>query len=350
MRVGAKTKVFVAKVGNKRHTIGPYPRTTLQDARKRLFTIKGDATPAPGPDITLQSAVDLFLTHHCRNYRPRPKSNMIHVLGKLAPLNQKKLASITIHDLHAIIDLQTPSQANKLFCNARTLLRFCMRRKFIQTSPLSDAPLPHKEQSRARVLSDEELKQIWSACSDHTNNMPQTFRTIVKLLICLGSRRNEISSLKWSWISEDRISWPPEIMKNGRSHWLPLLPFTKSILQQIPRNSDLLFPARRHEDRPFSGWSTSNKFLWQHSQVFNATLHDVRRSWASINAAWTPPHVLERALSHVSGTISGVAAIYNKFQYERELIDCYQQWEAHLLKILTPNYPHPEPTPDLCAC
>jgi hypothetical protein len=51
-----------------------------------------------------------------------------------------------------------------------------------------------------------------------------------------------------------------------------------------------------------------------------------------MNAAWAAPHILERALGHISGTISGVAAIYNRFQYEKELIDCYTQWESFLLK------------------
>jgi hypothetical protein len=47
-----------------------------------------------------------------------------------------------------------------------------------------------------------------------------------------------------------------------------------------------------------------------------------------------PPHITERLLNHVSGTISGVAAIYNRWHYLDEMRDAVKLWEKHLFSML----------------
>ena len=45
-------------------------------------------------------------------------------------------------------------------------------------------------------------------------------------------------------------------------------------------------------------------------------LHDLRRTAATGMARMSfPPHVVDKVLNHVSGTIRGVAAVYNRFEY-----------------------------------
>jgi hypothetical protein len=45
-------------------------------------------------------------------------------------------------------------------------------------------------------------------------------------------------------------------------------------------------------------------------------LHDLRRTATTGMARLgVPPHVADRVLNHRSGTISGVAAVYNQFEY-----------------------------------
>jgi len=39
-----------------------------------------------------------------------------------------------------------------------------------------------------------------------------------------------------------------------------------------------------------------------------------------------PPHVADRVLNHTSGTISGVAAVYNRFQYLDERRNALEAW------------------------
>jgi hypothetical protein len=47
--------------------------------------------------------------------------------------------------------------------------------------------------------------------------------------------------------------------------------------------------------------------------------------------------VLERILNHSTGTISGVAAIYNRFRYIDEMRQAIAAWEAKLALLINPT-------------
>jgi integrase len=70
-------------------------------------------------------------------------------------------------------------------------------------------------------------------------------------------------------------------------------------------------------------------------QVAPYTLHDLRRTFATnLAALGTPPHITERLLNHVSGTISGVAEIYNRYAYMDEMRVAVRAWEKRLTGLL----------------
>ena len=62
------------------------------------------------------------------------------------------------------------------------------------------------------------------------------------------------------------------------------------------------------------------------------TFHDFRRSgvtWLAENG--TPPHVADKLLNHVSGTIRGVAAVYQRGEFAEERRRALDAWAAHVL-------------------
>jgi hypothetical protein len=46
------------------------------------------------------------------------------------------------------------------------------------------------------------------------------------------------------------------------------------------------------------------------------------------------PHIIEAVLNHVSGHKRGVAGIYNRARYDREIAAALQLWAAHLIAVL----------------
>ena len=65
------------------------------------------------------------------------------------------------------------------------------------------------------------------------------------------------------------------------------------------------------------------------------TLHDLRRTAASGMAGiGIPPHVVEAVLNHKSGTIKGVAAVYNRYNYLTEKRAALDAWARRLDTIV----------------
>lgn len=49
------------------------------------------------------------------------------------------------------------------------------------------------------------------------------------------------------------------------------------------------------------------------------------------------PHVVEKILNHASGTIRGVAAVYNRHGYQEEKRHALNLWALEIGRILSPK-------------
>jgi integrase len=199
------------------------------------------------------------------------------------------------------------------------------------------------------VLSDNELHSIWRACERRLAfddkacggfkttmpdivKMPRQFAAIVQLLILTGARRGEIAALQADYISNDVCTLPSTLTKNKREHQFPVGPLALSVLAEAMNGGiGTLFPARGANTKPFSGWSKSKAALDKLSGVSGYCLHDLRRTFATrLAELGVAPHVIERLLNHVTGTVSGVAAVYNRASYLAEMRAAIEVWEAYL--------------------
>ena len=98
--------------------------------------------------------------------------------------------------------------------------------------------------------------------------------------------------------------------------------------------NERLFPARGNSHATFSGFSKSKRRFDTDCGIADWTLHDLRRTAATHMAGLgVAPHVVERILNHASGTISGVAAIYNRFGYQSEMRQALAAWEDKIIKL-----------------
>jgi len=66
-------------------------------------------------------------------------------------------------------------------------------------------------------------------------------------------------------------------------------------------------------------------------------LHDLRRTATTGMARLkVAPHVADKVLNHTGGMISGVAAIYNKFEYLDERRDALELWGRQVMALVRP--------------
>ena len=64
------------------------------------------------------------------------------------------------------------------------------------------------------------------------------------------------------------------------------------------------------------------------------TFHDLRRKATTGMARMNfPPHVVDKILNHASGTIRGVAAVYNRFKYREERRAALAAWDRYVLAL-----------------
>jgi len=65
------------------------------------------------------------------------------------------------------------------------------------------------------------------------------------------------------------------------------------------------------------------------------TLHDLRRTAATGMAdIGVQPHIIEAVLNHISGHKVGVAGIYNRSSYEREVKAALALWSDHVRALV----------------
>jgi integrase len=83
--------------------------------------------------------------------------------------------------------------------------------------------------ARERVLTDQELAQVWRACGDND------FGRIVKLLLLTGQRKAEIGELRWTEVDIGEAGCRASAFKNGRPMPCRFLPRRWASIKTVPR-------------------------------------------------------------------------------------------------------------------
>ncbi|MCA8907990.1 MAG: tyrosine-type recombinase/integrase [Rhodospirillaceae bacterium] len=265
--------------------------------------------------------------------------------------------------LNGVADRPAPVMANRLHAHMRRLFRWAVENAVIGASPMAAVKKPSPEKSRDRVLNDSEIAEIWRAAEA----LGHPFGTLVKLLVCTGARRSEIAEAQWADIdwAERKLSIPAARSKNATEHQFPLNDLAMQVLAATPRfeievegkgGKRIMKPApwiiTARGDNALSAFSASKKRLdgimakarpavaegpEDVEPMPHWTIHDIRRSVATGLARMNVPiHVVERLLNHRTGSVSGVAAIYNRHAYWVERRHALDLWNQHLGRLLDP--------------
>jgi integrase len=341
------TKAFVLSYGRTRDrvTIGRYPVISLADARAEAKRILAEHTLGKhrSKRITFQAALTLFVAEKEQKNRASTIRENERILKKyFVRLHDKQLADLSTYDITGITDKlsrDTPGAALHAFWAARTFLRWCVRRRYIQHSPIEGVEAPSKPGSRERVLTDSELRAVIISARSGGS-----YGKLVELLALTGQRRGEIASLDASWIDYETrtITIPSTVAKNRREHLLPYGDRVAAILESLPKQG-LLFPGKG-TDVPFSGFSKAMADFRDACGVQDFTLHDLRRTYATGLARLSvAPQTIEALLNHVTGTLSPLARVYNRHSYLPEAKQAVVQFENYVASLMAAaTIPGPE--------
>lgn len=300
--VGKRSKTFTVVYGAERinKSIGRYPELSLKDARTQAKSLLAKGI-ARGSRDSMPVAISDYYDDCAARVRPNTLREYKRHLNK-APkrrLDNFGCSDIDVEDPHAVI-------AWKVFYN------WCIKQGRTERNPFAHIPVKHG--SRERVLTVDEIKAIWAY--EH-----QPFSDLLKLLFLTGQRRGQIWRLQPEWIGDDTIAFPADVMKGGIAHTIPLGKLSKKLVTQAPFT--------------FNSWSKAKNRCDKHTEVADWTIHDLRRTMATIHASLgTPVHIVETLLAHKSGSISGVAAVYNRYDYMKEAKKAVEKYEKYIQTVV----------------
>ena len=358
---GKASYIVKYNIGTKqrRQSLGPVTRGNLKAMRLLASEVKARARL--GQDViaereatakiragakTLESAYPKFLEGKKSALRPRSFAEVErHIKVAWKPLHQRLLRDITRAEIVGVIDDLEHSNGKVAADRARTSLStffaWAIDRGHCAANPTVDIRARADQVSRARVLTEGEIVEVWKACLD------DDYGRIVRLLLLTGQRRREIGDLGWPEVSLtlNQLELPAERTKNSLPHLVPLSAEAVAILEGCARRRDRDFIFGRRLGG-FSGWSKAKAELDARVAAARKTagikkpmpqwvLHDLRRSFVTqLNERKiAPPHVIEAIVNHVSGHLAGVAGIYNKAQYLQERRNALEAWAKHISTI-----------------
>jgi len=258
-------------------------------------------------------------------------------------LGRKQYVGVTPDDigdlLKDVVERGSAAHANHVLSYVRTMFQWAIKRRGlnVEKDPTIgiDPPAPKVERERA-FETDHELRSFWHACDQR--GWP--FGYLDQLLLLTLQRRDELAEAFRTEFDFDRGIWtqPGSRTKNGRPHIVHLSPLALEILSRLPTIGQQGYLFTTNGDTPVSGFGRAAenlRALTAEQGVEHFTRHDLRRSGATGMAKLkVPPHVIDKILNHSSGTISGVAGIYNRFEYLAERKKAMKTWSNHIEKLL----------------
>lgn len=331
----------------KRVTIGSYPAISLADAREQAGKIIHDVQlgvfEKPAETPTLGDTVPLFIQLYAKP-KNRGWKETERLLGDFRALFSRPIDAIKRSDVVSVLDVMVasgrPYSANRALSHLKKLMNWSLDRGMIEVNPIAGLKPPVKERARDRVLTDRELSALLVAAG--VESYP--FGHLFTLLVLTGQRRGEVTGMHWSEIDFEGRVWtiPAERSKNGQAHDVPLSEPVIEILQSMPRFLGSDYVLTTTGDTPISGFGRAKDRLDEAMGATDWRTHDLRRTTASGMARLgIPPHVVEKVLNHRTGIISGVAAIYNRYGYEKEKREALARWADYVRSLSERYLPKP---------
>lgn len=314
---------------------------------------KAVARAAQGPQLdTVEAIVEQFMEKHVRpKTRPNSARETERLLRReiVSRWGNRKLAEISRGDVRRLLE-DTAERAgvlsNRLLAAFRKLCNWAIEQELINDNPCDKLRPVADENSRERILSDDELRSVWRAAE--TLGFP--FGPLAQLLALTGQRKGEVAGMTWSEIDLSAATWeiPATRSKNGLAHVVPLSPQVIGILESLPRfvsTKGYVFSAG---ETPPSGFSRAKKRLDDAitklaggSPIPPFTLHDLRRTAVSGMARLgVSLPVIERCVNHVSGSFAGVVGTYQRHQFADEMREAMNAWSRQVDVIVSeePDY------------
>jgi integrase len=197
-------------------------------------------------------------------------------------------------------------------------------------SPIVRGMTRGKTQERERILSDDELRAVWTAAE---SNLPDPYAAVIMFLLLTSARRSEATDLVHAEIVGDVWTLPAARNKVKVELQRPLSKAALDLLAKLPRVASCDFAFTNDGRRPLNGGMSRRKLVFDRQcGVRDWTLHDLRRTARSLlSRAGVNADIAERCLGHM---IPGVRGVYDRHRYVQEQRLAFEALAALIKRIV----------------
>jgi len=306
--------------------LGRYPTVGLAEARQRSAEALRLASEGTDPkhereekarkrDLTVSQAVEEYLAW-CRMNNvaatAQDKQSVFknHVLKKLGP---SPLLSITRKDIAAILDKlgDRPARRRTAYSYLRHFFQWAAEREFIDANPCLVIRTPKTVPARERVLTDDEIRSLWTGTS--------VLSVMARLQLMTAQRIGSIGRMRWEDLDLKSKIWsiPANDMKSGKPHAVPLSDHAASLLSNWPRlPGPYVFGVGSDGSKAFNGRSKGMKRMREGGIAGDWRLHDLRRT--AVTLAQRGGAGIDAIKALTQHKVAGVIGVYARHGYEKE--------------------------------
>ena len=336
---GHRSWTFHCTLGGKRKrlTFGAYPAISLSAARTRADEAKAAIASGTDPSLaateTLQHVCELYMAHEGAKLRTAEWRKSVLDRHIYPTLGARPIAEIKRSEIVRLLDQieegSGPVMATQTLAVLRKVMNWHATRSDDFLSPVvrGMARTKPSERARERVLTDDELRQVWQYASDHG-----VYGSYLRFLLLTAARRSEVAGMTWAEINGGDWTLPAARNKTKLDLVRPLSRAAQDILEGLPKAVGFVWSSNGGA-RAISDFGGFKRELDAASGVKGWRLHDLRRTARSLmSRAGVPSDHAERCLGHV---IPGVRGIYDRHQFHREKAQAYEALAAIIVRIVT---------------
>ena len=381
---GRKTFFCMTRINGKqrRLSVGNAELIGLADARDKARVMMRDAGKGIDPaererlerreaqkarQDTFSGVATRFMREHGSKLASAGELQRMLDAELLPVIGHLPIAEITRTDIKELAlkkQDSAPVAANRLVSLIRSIFNYALDDEILDSIP-NLRRLRVEETPRDRVLTDDEIRDVWRACL----MIGYPYGHLVRFALLSAQRRGECAGLVRDELNGDGWKLPKERSKNGVGHLVPLSAPAQAILDDCPRvdGTSIVFAGTHRIERDgvaviepcrVAGWSDRKLLLDKMimdirrddakraggdpdkvEPMQHWVIHDLRRSAATgLQSLGFTDDVIDRVLNHVQ---SGVRKAYNHFSRDAEKARALDAWARHVEGIVS-GEPAPE--------
>ena len=362
---GRKTwRVLYYKNGKPRgESLGTYPDLRTQAAREKADAFDTKMANAAADSGTFKKVAEDWIEDHVDRQRLRSKREIVrHLKVYVYPeWENTKIFDIDRDDvsklLRSIAKNNGPPQADAVLATIRGVMKWYLTngpKAYDQKYPLRPGMKRDKRRAklkrRKRVLTDDEIRALWSTCEGLNGEKINVFGAMVRMLLLTAQRREKVAGMRWDDISEDGV-WTICSEENEKGHAgvikLPEMALDLIFDDHYPRIEDnpYVFPASGSRTEHFNSFSQRkrelDRKLPEHMRAGEGAwrLHDLRRTAKTRMSKIKVDRLhSELVLGHTLEAVEGTAVegTYDLYEFTEEKSAALQKLADHIALILNP--------------